>query len=286
MRHALLIVTLIALLAGCDSTPTATIAPASTQLDRHIDQAGPTLTREITIDTTPQVPHAAATQPAGASLSPVTLTAGKNALTAPAGSKVVWRETETGPKLAQTGSASSKGSGFTGSGDKLTAGFDSSAPRATLGADAFSGKASADGGSSDITASFEKLARGPGWTLVVIGGMALLGGIVAIGVTHSTWPGAAVAGGGALLIVCGVLVDQYPWIIAIAGILTLAAIGWWVWTRMKLGTTADALTAVTSAVAKVRETNLVAAKQVKAEVRANIAGDPKLDRVIRESVES
>jgi hypothetical protein len=271
-----------AFLAGCDSAPTATISPAQTQLDRHVDQSGPTRTREFIVEPLPNVPQAATTQPA-ASLAPVTLNAGGSTLTAPAGSKVSWRETETGPKLAQTGSASSKGSGFTGAGDKLTSAFDSSAPRATLGADAFAGKASADGGSTDITASLEKLARGPGWTLVVIGGMALLGGVVAIGVMHSTWPGAAVAGGGALLIVCGVLVDSYPWIIAVAGILTLAAIGWWVWTRMKLGTTTDALTAVTSAVAKVKELNPIAAKQVKNEVKANIAAQPELERVIRES---
>jgi hypothetical protein len=287
MKHfnAIALVMILACLwcVGCESTPTAKITAAKTAAERQVDQSDPVLTREIIIEPVPQLPHAATTQPAGAGLSPVTVTTGKNTLAAPAGSRVVWKETERGATLAQRDSASSNGSSLDANSEKMTAGFDSSAPSVALGANSFFGRSGANGGSSSITASLEKLARGPGFTLVVIGGMALLGGVVAIGVMHSTWPGAAVAGGGALLIVCGVLVDQYPWIIAVAGILTLAAIGWWVWTRMQLGTTTDALTAVTSAVAKVKELNPIAAKQVKAEVKSNIAGDPKLDRVIRES---
>jgi len=85
--------------------------------------------------------------------------------------------------------------------------------------------------------------RGP-VLLCVIGGLALLAGIVVAIWAGRVMLGLAVAAGGAVLIAAGVLFETYPWVVLIGALIAIALGIWWVVDARFAGRAKAALTAV------------------------------------------
>jgi len=91
--------------------------------------------------------------------------------------------------------------------------------------------------------------RGP-VLLCVIGGLALLAGIVVAIWAGRVMLGLAVAAGGAVLIAAGVLFEAYPWVVLVGALIGIALGIWWVVDARFAGRAKAALTAVVRGVEK------------------------------------
>ena len=102
------------------------------------------------------------------------------------------------------------------------------------------------GGMESIT---DVVRRGP-VLLCVIGGLALLAGIVVAIWAGRVTLGLSVAAGGGALIAAGVLFEAYPWVVLIAALVALGLGIWWVMDARFAGRAKAALAAVVRGVEK------------------------------------
>ena len=106
------------------------------------------------------------------------------------------------------------------------------------------------GGMESIT---DAVRRGP-ILLSLIGGLAVLAGIVLAVWAKRLTLGLAVAAGGAVLITAGVLFETYPWIVLVAAITALALAVWWILDARFAGRARTTLAALVRAVDNVSPT--------------------------------
>ena len=135
-------------------------------------------------------------------------------------------------------SATATGLGFSGSGDQ--------AASLNYGVTGVDGSGGASVGAGGI--GWEAVSPEAGIpVLLVLGGLAVLGG-AGLAIFRQPRAGLMLAAAGGLLIALSVLVTDYPWVLAVAGVLVLGVLGWLVYRLVTAGNEHRALSAVTKAV--------------------------------------
>ena len=138
------------------------------------------------------------------------------------------------------------------------------------------GSATGEVGLGGIESPADLIRRGP-VLLVLMGGLAVLAGIVLIVWAKRFALGVAVAVGGGVLVAAGILFESYPWIVLVVAFLALGVGIWWLLDARAAKRAKVALTAVVAGVedagtpevkAAVKKAAGSAAAQVKATITA------------------
>lgn len=136
----------------------------------------------------------------------------------------------------------STGSGLESTSGEVAGDWNAEAPTAA------SPESTASGGGLESVVRLTKADGPPGAVLIVLGGLLLAGGIVA-GVLGAGWKlGGALALAGGACLAAGWMLGQAPWMLAIAGLGVLGAVGYVVWQGRTGKLDAQALAAVTGAI--------------------------------------
>jgi hypothetical protein len=186
---------------------------------------------------------------------------GEKSIKAPPGStvKVQFNEAERKPTTVakRTDRAVGTGSGYSSATEGVKA--DTTAPNVSLTSE---GGMMSTGGTFDFSA--KALAKGP-TVLYVVGGIAILVGLViAIALKQYVW-GGALAGGGLVLIGVAVLFESYPWVVFIG---LAAVIGVAVWYVLRVRGNAQAGATLQTVIQAVEAAPAAAAATVKNAIAA------------------